>query len=52
MSDVLAPTDKLKHIGQSIQVRGWAARFALKHSPQSTGRPDEGLNGTLSVLPH
>jgi hypothetical protein len=28
------------------------ARLALKHSPHKTGRPLDGLKGTLSVLPH
>jgi hypothetical protein len=30
----------------------YCARPAAKHSPQSTGRPLDGLKGTLSVLPH
>ncbi|HEU4433940.1 MAG TPA: hypothetical protein VFR51_11120 [Pyrinomonadaceae bacterium] len=35
----------------SFQVR-CAARFALKQSLHKTGRPDEGLKGTESFLPH
>jgi hypothetical protein len=34
------------------QVRGCAARLAPKQSPHKTGLPVEGLNGTVSVLPH
>ena len=33
-------------------VRCCAARFVLKQSPHRTGLPVEGLNGTVSVLPH
>jgi hypothetical protein len=35
-----------------LLLKNYCARPAEKHSPQSTGRPEEGLKGTESVLPH
>ena len=45
------PREFLRFVWMDRYARG-AERLALKHSPHKTGLPDDGLNGTESVLPH
>jgi hypothetical protein len=41
-----------RQIASAFTTKNYCARLDEKHSPQSTGRPEEGLKGTESVLPH